>query len=119
MFDREIFIQRRKLLAKLLKNSKDFEYIRDEIADQVVERIDFFSRKQIHKVVELGAANGYVLSKLPPEREIQEYIICDYSQENLEQINPQILKKCLWTISCFVWNILKLFRPKSYTNGCG
>ncbi len=94
-FDREIFIQRRKHIANLLKDSKEFDYIRDEIAEQIVERIDFFSKKQLHSVVELGAASGYVLSKLPPQREIQEYIICDHSQENLKQISSQILQKCL------------------------
>lgn len=77
MFNRDIFLKRKKTLSGLLGGSREFDYVRDEIAEQIVDRMRFVSY-QLPTCVEIAAGRGHTLGKLSENLHgIQDYYMCD------------------------------------------
>ena len=103
VFNRQVK-QTHRTRAVLLGSSTETDYLRDTVADKLVDRLSFLKRDLPH-LVDLGAGNGHVLralSRLPAEEggddvrsRIGTYTMTDISTAQLHRDDEASLKRGL------------------------
>lgn len=95
IFDSSRVVKRRNMVGK--RNLREFEYINDEIATNLVDRAEFIL-KDFPSVVDLGCGNGNLLAYLRQREQeemindrfqMKDYFALDVSLEHLENVQKE------------------------------
>ncbi|PAV21227.1 S-adenosyl-L-methionine-dependent methyltransferase [Pyrrhoderma noxium] len=91
--------------------SRTVDYVRDEVADRLVERfLDI--KRSFNSVVDLGAGSGHLTRLLEPES-VKKSIMLDMSQKSLERDGDEEFAVDVERIQCDEENLLQSIQPNS------
>jgi|EP00945_MAST-04E_sp_MAST-4E-sp1_P006388 NADH dehydrogenase [ubiquinone] 1 alpha subcomplex assembly factor 5 len=79
-------LQRDAAATVRLNDGRDFDYLRDEVADRLVSRLDFINRK-FGSALDVGSFSGHVYRSLNEYKnvyEIEKLVQCDISEKMLD-----------------------------------